>query len=78
VRRIYECASDLTPTEFLLILAIGVGVTTPIIGKISAICFSLFLSKKFDVSGRRGDEIENSKAKGASESSLLGEGVGNK
>jgi hypothetical protein len=56
-------------------LAIGVSVTTPISGKILAICFALFFSENFDVPRCRRDEIENSKAKGAGECSLLGEGI---
>lgn len=47
---ICERAGDFTPTEYLLMFAVGVSVTTPIIRKVSAICLALFFGEKFDVS----------------------------
>jgi hypothetical protein len=71
VGRICEYASDFTPTEHLLIFAIGVSVATPIFGKVSAICFALLFGEKFDTSRRHGDKKESGKPKDDSEDSLL-------
>jgi hypothetical protein len=49
VGRVYECAGDFIPTKFLLIFAIGIGVTAPIIGKVSAICLALLFGEKFNI-----------------------------
>jgi hypothetical protein len=49
VGRVYECAGDFIPTKFL-IFAIGIGVTAPIIGKVSAICLALLFGEKFNIS----------------------------
>jgi hypothetical protein len=48
MRRICENTCDFAPTEHLRIFAISVGVTTPIIGKVSAICLALLLSEKLE------------------------------
>jgi len=48
VGRIGEYAGDFIPTEDLVIFAIGVSVTTPIIGKVSTICLALLFSEQFD------------------------------
>jgi len=50
VRRISEYAGDFTPTEHLLVFAIGVSVTTPIFAKVSAIRLALLFGEKFDAS----------------------------
>jgi hypothetical protein len=50
VGRVCEYAGDFTPTEHLLIFAIGVSVTTPIFAKVSAIRFALLFGEKFDAS----------------------------
>jgi hypothetical protein len=44
MRRICENTCDFAPTKHLIVFAIRVGVTTPIIGQISAIYLALFLS----------------------------------
>ena len=44
VRRVCEDTCDFAPTEHFIVFAIRVGVTTPIIGKVSAVCLALFLS----------------------------------
>jgi len=51
MRRICEDTCDFAPTEHLFIFAIGVGVTTPIICKVSAIHLALLLGEKPDTSG---------------------------
>jgi hypothetical protein len=51
MRRICENTCDFAPTEHLFVFAIGVGVTTPIFRKVSAIYLALLLSKKLDTSG---------------------------
>jgi hypothetical protein len=51
MRRVCENTCNLAPTEHLIIFAIGVSVTTPIISKVSAICLALLLSEKPDISG---------------------------
>jgi hypothetical protein len=51
MRRIFENTCDFAPTEHLFIFAIGVGVTTPIFCKVSAIHLALLLSEKLDTSG---------------------------
>ena len=51
MRRICEDTCDFAPTEHLFIFAIGVGVTTPIICKVSAIHLALLLGEKLDTSG---------------------------
>jgi hypothetical protein len=51
MRRICENTCDFAPTEHLFIFAIGVGVTTPIICKVSAIHLALLLGEKLDTSG---------------------------
>jgi hypothetical protein len=51
MRRICENTCDFAPTEHLFIFAIGVGVTTPIFCKVSAIHLALLLSEKLDTSG---------------------------
>jgi len=75
VGRICECASDFIPTEHLLIFAIGIGVTTPIIDEVSAICLALLFGEKFDGSRRSGDETPSKKTKGDGDDSLLSKGV---
>ena len=69
--RICECAGDFIPTELLLMFAIGISVTTPIIGKVSAICLALLFGEKFDGSRRNGDEIPSQKTKGDGGDTLL-------
>jgi hypothetical protein len=51
VRRVCEDTCDFAPTKHLIVFAIHVGVTTPIIGKVSAIVLALFLGEKSDISG---------------------------
>jgi hypothetical protein len=73
MRRICENTCDFAPAEHLFIFAIGVGVTTPIICKVSAIHLALLLSKNLDSSGRGGDETGSGEPKGGGEGSLLRE-----
>lgn len=42
---IREYTRHFTPTKHLIIFAIGVSVTTPIFGKVSAICLALLFSE---------------------------------
>jgi hypothetical protein len=51
MRRICENTCDFAPTEYFIIFAISVGITTPIISKVSAIGLALLLSEKPDISG---------------------------
>jgi hypothetical protein len=50
VGRICKYAGDFTPTEHLLVFAIGVSVTTPIFAKVSAIRFALLFGEESDAS----------------------------
>jgi hypothetical protein len=49
VGRIRERTCDFAPTEYLLIGPVGVGVTTPVISKVSAICLTLVVCEEPDV-----------------------------
>jgi hypothetical protein len=71
MRRICENTCDFAPTEYLIVFAIGIGITTPIISKVLAICLALLLSEKLDISGRGRDEKDCGQSKGGSEGSLL-------
>ena len=71
MRRICENTCDLAPTEHLIVLAIGVGITAPIISKVLAICLALLISEKPDISGRGRDEKDCGQPKGGGERSLL-------
>jgi hypothetical protein len=77
VRRVCEYTCDFAPTEHLSIFAISVGVTTPIIDKVSAICIALLLSKKPEISGRGRDETECGQPKSRGKSSLLSKAIKN-
>jgi hypothetical protein len=75
MRRVCEYTCDFVPTEQLSIFAISVGITTPIIGKVSAICIALLLIEKPKISGRGRDETECSQPNGRGKGSLLNEPV---
>jgi hypothetical protein len=75
MRRICEYTCDFAPTEYLIISAIGVGVTTPVIGKVSAICLAFLLSQNPDMSGRRRDKIECCQPKSGCKGTLLSKPV---
>jgi hypothetical protein len=71
MRRIHENTCDFAPTEHLIVLTIGVGITAPIISKVSAICIALLLSEKPDIPGRGRDEKDCGQPKCGSKGSLL-------
>jgi hypothetical protein len=71
MRRICENTCDFAPTEHLIVFAIGVGITAPIINKVSAIYLTLFLGEKLDISGRGRDKKDRGQPKGGGEGSLL-------
>jgi len=75
MRRICENTCNFAPTECLIVFAIGVGVTTPIISKVSAICLALLLIEKPDISGRGRDEKNCGEPKGGGEGSLLSQAL---
>jgi len=69
-----ENTSNLAPTELLGMLAIGISVTTPIIGKVSAISLALLFGEKSDVSGCGRDKRKSGEPKDSGERSFLSEG----
>ena len=71
MRRICENTSDFAPTEHFIAFAIRVGITAPIICKVSAICFALLLSETPDIPGRGRDEKDRNQPKGGSKGTLL-------
>ncbi len=75
MRRICENTCDFAPTEHLIVFAIGVGITAPIISKVLAICLALLLSEKPNISGRSRDEKDCGQPKGGSEGSLLSQAL---
>ena len=75
MRRICKNTCDFAPTEYLVVFAIGVGITTPIISKVLAIYLALLLGEKPDISGRGRDEKDCGQPKSGSEGSLLNQSL---
>jgi hypothetical protein len=71
MRRICKNTCNFAPAEHLIVFAIGVGITAPIISKVLAICLAFLLGEKPDISGRGRDEKDRGQPKRGSEGSLL-------
>jgi hypothetical protein len=75
MRRICENACDFAPAEHFIVLAIGVGITAPIISKVLAIRLALLIGEKPDIFGRGRDEKDCGQPEGGSEGSLLNQAL---
>jgi hypothetical protein len=77
VGRIRDRTGDFAPTEHPLIGPISVGVATPVISKVSAICLALVFCEEPDGPRRIRDEEESSKSKSDGEGPFLSHVVRN-